>query len=71
MQPLVLNTKQAAAYIGCTYDRLIDWRRDGGGPPFLLWGKVGIRYRKTDIDEWIEGLAPVQTLAQAAIRRAG
>lgn len=70
MQPLVLTTKQSAAYIGCTFDRLCDWRRDGGGPPFILWGKVGIRYRRSDLDQWVEAQTPVATLAQAAIRRA-
>lgn len=50
--------KEAAEYTGYSVRTLERWRREGGGPPFIRKNgpkKRGrIRYRKGDLDTWIE-----------------
>jgi predicted DNA-binding transcriptional regulator AlpA len=48
----VLNTKEAAQYIGLSKSSLDKLRIYGGGPLFI---KVGARivYDRTDIDSWL------------------
>ncbi len=49
----MLRTKEAAEYLGLTKATLEAWRTRGGGPVFLKLGKA-VRYRKTDLDIFIE-----------------
>jgi len=49
----ILNTKEAASYVRLgkpTLDRL---RISGGGPRFAKLGGA-VRYRKADLDAWLE-----------------
>jgi hypothetical protein len=51
--PETLSAKEAAAYLGKTYDTLIVWRRRKIGPPYIR--EVGrIVYLRADIDAWRE-----------------
>ena len=53
-QPVLMNQKQAAAYLGTTVGTLNVLRQKGKCSfPFLRWGR-SIRYRKEDLDQWIQ-----------------
>lgn len=49
----ILDSRQAARYLGVTEAALRLWREKGGGPPFFKAGPRLIRYRRTDLDRWI------------------
>ena len=49
----ILNTKEAATYLGLSYSTLCRWRMTGEGPPFVRAGARRIIYRKTDLDNWL------------------
>lgn len=48
----LLNTKDAAAYIGMSASWLNKSRMDGSGPPYM---KIGgsVKYAVKDLDEWL------------------
>lgn len=49
----VLNSRQASAYLGCSESVMRLWRSQGQGPRYFRAGKL-IRYRRADLDAWIE-----------------
>lgn len=49
----ILTTEQAAEYMQVSAATLTTWRCRGGGPPFLNVGSRTVRYRRTDLDEWM------------------
>jgi hypothetical protein len=49
----LLNTAQAAAYLGREPQTLRKWRSLGEGPRFSGRGR-GVRYRLRDLDAWID-----------------
>ena len=52
--PVLLSQKEAAEYLGTTVGTLNTWRHYGKDTiPYLRWGNR-IRYRKADLDTWIE-----------------
>ena len=57
-EPILMNTEQAAAYLGIqSYRTLEAWRyaRNGVvGPPWVQVSGRSVRYRKADLDAWIE-----------------
>ena len=55
--PAVMNTEEAAQYLGLSPATLETWRSLGGGPPYIPLGRKKrgwIRYRKAALDEWLE-----------------
>jgi predicted DNA-binding transcriptional regulator AlpA len=52
--PHSLTSKQAARYLGCSDASLRLWRSKGQGPPAFRAGEKLIRYRRGDLDAWIE-----------------
>lgn len=50
---IFLDTPQAAEYLGLQKSTLEAWRSRGGGPRFARLGRA-IRYRKVDLDSWVE-----------------
>jgi predicted DNA-binding transcriptional regulator AlpA len=50
----VLNEKQAARYIGVSGAVLRLWRSESKGPRYFRAGQKLVRYRKSDLDGWIE-----------------
>lgn len=52
-----LTTQQAAAYLGVSKPRLEIWRCRGGGPRFSKIGRI-VRYKRTDLDEFMREHAP-------------
>lgn len=51
--PEIMTEKYLADYLHVSVSKLQKWRYEGGGPP---WFKVrqAVRYRKKDVDRWIE-----------------
>jgi predicted DNA-binding transcriptional regulator AlpA len=62
----VLNTKEAAKYIGVSKSYLDKFRIYGGGPLFI---KVGARvvYDQIDIDAWLASKKIANTSQQVAV----
>ena len=52
-QTPVLNTKDAASYVGSTERTLACWRSLGRGPRFVKMGRF-VRYRIADLDAWLD-----------------
>jgi len=52
-QKQVLNINEAAALIGVTVACLRKWKRQKRGPTYFRAGKL-IRYRRPDIENWID-----------------
>ncbi len=51
---ILMTQAQAAKYLGTTVGTLNCWRHYGKNTiPFVRWGNR-IRYRKADLDTWIE-----------------
>lgn len=51
---ILMTQAQAAKYLGTTVGTLNCWRHYGKNTiPFVHWGNR-IRYRKADLDTWIE-----------------
>ncbi len=50
--PEYLSTKQAARYLGVSYQYLEVQRCHGDGPPYLTLGRRMVRYLKSDLDAW-------------------
>jgi excisionase family DNA binding protein len=49
-----LTPKQAARYVGISEGALRLWRAEGKGPRYFRAGEKLVRYRKADLDSWIE-----------------
>ena len=49
-----LTPKQAAKYVGISEAALRLWRSEGRGPRYFKAGEKLVRYRRTDLDAWIE-----------------
>jgi hypothetical protein len=52
-QSPLMTQKEAAAYLKCCWQSLRNYRLAGQGPPYSRVGKSP-RYRKTDLDAWLE-----------------
>lgn len=50
----LLNEQQAAEYLEFTPRALQMWRHKGNGPKYVKISSRAVRYRKRDLDEWIE-----------------
>jgi excisionase family DNA binding protein len=53
MESNSLSLRQASEYIGISQAALRTWKRNGKGPAFFRAGKL-LRFRKCDLDAWIE-----------------
>jgi predicted DNA-binding transcriptional regulator AlpA len=49
-----LDPRQAARYLGVSEGVLRLWRSDSKGPRFFKAGLRLVRYRRIDLDAWIE-----------------
>ena len=56
----LLDPKAAAAFLGLAVLTLADFRVKGGGPVFAKAGRL-VRYRKTDLDAWIDSRSYTST----------
>ena len=69
LSPAVLNTAQAAKYIGLSKSELdrarISGELCGETPPkFFRVGKKAVRYRVEDLDSWLNSQKRYESLAQ-------
>ena len=48
------TSKQAAKYLGISEGALRLWRAEGKGPRYFRAGEKLVRYRRSDLDAWIE-----------------
>lgn len=53
-RPDLLNTGQAATYLGVSPSTLEHWRMLGKGPTWVTLGVRLRRYRRSDLDQWIQ-----------------
>jgi len=51
----LFSTKAAAAYLGLQPVTLEKWRYERKQLPFVTVSPSCVRYRKADLDQWIEG----------------
>jgi predicted DNA-binding transcriptional regulator AlpA len=49
-----LDARQAARYLGVSEAVLRLWRSGSKGPRFFRAGEKLVRYRRADLDSWIE-----------------
>jgi len=52
-RPTMFTVAETAEYLGLAQSTLNKWRCIGGGPKYLKMGKA-VRYRLSDIQEWLE-----------------
>lgn len=52
--PLLLSEKEVAELLGFSPRTLQAWRVRGGGPEYVEVSSRCIRYRRCDLDAWIE-----------------
>ena len=52
--PELLTQQQLAEELQVTVRTLERWRREGTGPPWVRVGRSP-RYRRQDVDRWLEG----------------
>jgi len=50
----VLTEREAARYVGVSPAVFRLWRADGTGPTYFRAGSKLLRYRRCDLDGWIE-----------------
>ena len=63
----ILNTREAAEYLGVRPQTLRNWRCRGGGPRYVRRG-IGLRshaaYTKAELDAWLEARTFANTTAE-------
>ena len=64
------DPKHAARYVGVTQATLRFWRSRGEGPRYFRAGKL-IRYRRVDLDSWIEERLSTPACNEGAAKRVG
>jgi len=60
-----LREAKAARHVGVNYETLRQWRRKGIGPRYFKAGQKLIRYRKADLDSWINARLSAPTSSAA------
>lgn len=48
----LIDTTEAAAFLGIAKRTMEYWRGIGGGPPYSRLGRCCVRYRRADLDDW-------------------
>lgn len=56
----VMTVTQAAEYLGLAVSTLNKWRCHGGGPVFIKMGRA-VRYRSTDLEQFIADMTKAST----------
>lgn len=63
----IFSTREAAQYVKLGQSTLERYRVTGGGPRYAKLADAGaVRYRKCDLDDWIESRLISSTSDQAA-----
>lgn len=53
-RPALADAKKVAAYLGKPVQTLNMWRMRGKGPRFLKLENGSVRYRWSDVDDWLD-----------------
>jgi predicted DNA-binding transcriptional regulator AlpA len=61
----LLNSEDAAQILGCSARTLASWRIAGDGPKFVAVGRL-IRYRRGDLEEWLQSRTRTITVGRVA-----
>ncbi len=61
----LLNSKQAADFLGYSPHSLQYWRCNGGGPPFRRYQGRTIRYRYGDLLAWADAAGTLRSTSQS------
>jgi excisionase family DNA binding protein len=65
-QQSTYTPKQAGKYVGISEAALRLWRAEGRGPRYFRAGEKLVRYRRADLDAWIEARLSNAPAASAA-----
>ena len=57
----LMKTEDAAAYLGLSQSLLHKLRLTGGGPAFVRLAGRSIRYRRADLDAWVNASVMAST----------
>lgn len=52
--PVLLTEKEVADYLGFSIRTVQKWRLIGSGPPFIRASTRAVRYRYSDLKQWLE-----------------
>lgn len=61
MEDLLHKPEEVAEYLGTSVGGLAQMRYRGSGPKFVKLGRKAVRYRDSDIKEWLEKNVKDQT----------
>ncbi|MBQ0797557.1 helix-turn-helix domain-containing protein [Zhongshania sp.] len=61
----LLNTKDAAAFLGTHFRTLENWRVNGVGPSYFKLGR-SVRYGKAELESWVKSNSRHHSGAAAA-----
>jgi excisionase family DNA binding protein len=50
---ILLKAKEIARVTGLSTETLAQWRSQGRGIPFLKMSRNAVRYRQSDLNEWL------------------
>jgi excisionase family DNA binding protein len=53
--PVLLRAEDVAEITGLSTDTLAQWRSQRKGIPFVKLSRNCVRYRRSDLDRWLEG----------------
>lgn len=67
MQNKLINTKEAATYLGVSMAFLERDRWAGARIPFIKVGSRAVRYRLNDLDKYLDSQVRYSTSAQATV----
>jgi predicted DNA-binding transcriptional regulator AlpA len=70
-EALLLTETEAAKILGFSVRTLQGWRYRGGGPRFVRISRTCVRYRRQDLEAWIEECLRVSTSDDGARRGFG
>lgn len=66
--PPLLTVEETAAYLGVKPRLLESWRYRNTGPKYIRLGGRHVRYRQTDLDDWIAGQVQDPAAPLAALK---
>jgi predicted DNA-binding transcriptional regulator AlpA len=52
--PQLMTTQECAVYLQVSAERLYQMRKEGIGPPFCQPTERWVRYRRADVDAWVQ-----------------
>ena len=63
------NEREAARYLGVSRAALRLWRSRGEGPRYFKAGEKLVRYRRADLDSWIESRLSQPDASEARVEQ--